>query len=282
MDRTATRVGQGFDDVASRTDINSNETNGVITKLAAIDHGLDLENLTDAQKAMIRRNIDLVQNAAVRGNGIISGADYQGLTRNKTPIDKLASNSDPNVAAIGMQIKSALDDGFQASASPADQTALTQLRYQWRLMKTVEPLVEKAQGANIDPGEFVTRAIAASRKLDGSTGGIAYTGGGNIGELARIAGVLDRAPTPVSPSLVQDILHPPGGPLAYLMDPKMAAVAHGAQVIGKQVAGPYLRSGFNAQQVINNALYRPSVLGGMALGYGAGVAPPPNKLLRGP
>ena len=37
MDRTATRVGQGFDDVASRTNITPDETNNIITKLANID-----------------------------------------------------------------------------------------------------------------------------------------------------------------------------------------------------------------------------------------------------
>lgn len=272
MDRTATRVGQVFDDVANRTNINPQETNAVITKLATIDGSLDLENLTDAQKAMIRRNIDLVQNAAAKGNNTISGADYQGLTRTNTPIDRLASNSDPNVAAIGMQIKSALDDGFQASASPADQAALTQARYQWRLMKTVQPLAERAQGANIDPGQFAARAVAASRKLDGSTGGIAYTGGGNIGELARIGDVISRAAPPVSPSVAQAVFNPPGGPLGYILEPKLEAMAHAAQIAGKAVTGPYLRSGFNTQQVINNALYRPTLLQGALGGANAGVA----------
>ena len=280
MDRTATRVGGVFDDVANRTNVNPAETNNVITKLANIDGGLDLENLTDAQKALIRRNIDLVQNAAANGNGTISGADYQGLTRTGTPLDKLASNSDPNVASVGMQLKSALDDGFQASASPADQAALTQARYQWRLMKTVQPLAEKAQGANIDPGDFASRVVAASRKLDGSTGGIAYTGGGTIGELGRIAGVIDRGPAPVSPSLWRDILHPPGGGVGYLLEPKLEAYAHAAQIVGNQLAGPYLRSGINAQSVINNALYRPSLLGGVLQGGVGGVAS--NQLLPSP
>ena len=278
MDRTATRVGHAFDDVASRTSINPAETNNVITKLANIDGGLDLENLTDAQKAVIRRNIDLVQNAAANGNNSISGADYQGLTRTNTPIDRLAGNSDPNVAAIGLQIKSAIDDGFQASASPADKAALTQARYQWRLMKTVQPLVEKAQGASIDPGAFASRVVAASRKLDGSTGGIAYTGGGTIGELGRIADVIDRGPTPTSPSLVGDIMHPPGGPLGYLLEPKMEGVAHTMQVVGNQLAGPYLRSGIHAQSVINNALYRPTLLGGALQGGVGGVAANPLML----
>jgi hypothetical protein len=165
-----------------------------------------------------------------------------------------------------MQIKHAIDDGFQASATPEDQAALTQLRQQWRLMKTVQPLVAEAQGANIDPGKFVTRAVAASQKLDGSTGGMAYTGGGQIGDLTRMASVLRRAPTPVQPSLMADLLHPPGGAASYAVEPKGAAALHAASVVWNQLAGPYLRSNFNTQQVINNALYRPTLLGGLRTG----------------
>ena len=281
MDRTATRVSQGFEDVANRTNINPTETGNLITQLANLDGRLNLTaGITDADKAAIRRNIDLVQNAAVNGNGSISGKDYQALTKYKADIDNLASNRDPNVAAIGMQIKSAIDDAFQKSAAPADQEALSQLRYQWRLMKTVQPLAEKAQGANIDPGAFADRAVAASRRLDGSTGGIAYTGGGTIGELARVGELLRRGSAPVSPSLIDDILHPPGGGLGYMIDPKLEAIAHGAQIVGKQLAGPYLRSGFNTQQVINNALYRPSISEGIIGGAVPGVTYNPNQLLR--
>ena len=264
MDRTATRVGQGFDDVASRTNITPDETNNIITKLAHIDGTLDLEaGLTDAAKAAIRRNIDLVQNAAVKGNGSISGADYQALTLTKGAIDRLASNPDPNVSAIGMQIKHVIDDGFQASASEADKATLSQLRYQWRLMKTVQPLAEEAQGASIDPGKFASRVVAASRKLDGSTGGIAYTGGGTIGELGKIGNLISRAPAPAQSSLMADIVHPSvGGVLLAERYPALAAGVHAAQVVGRRLAGPYARSGLNAEDVLTNALYRPTLLGG--------------------
>jgi hypothetical protein len=276
MTDTATRSGKVMDDVATRTDIGQMQTYGAVTKLAAIDHSLDLEAISDAQKAAIRRNIDLVQDAAAKGNGVISGTDYQALTKTGTPLDRLAGNSDPNVAAIGMQIKSALDDAFQKSASPADQAALTQARYQWRLMKTVQPLVEKAMGGNIDPGQFMTRAIAASRKLDGSTGGMAYTGGGNIGELARIGDLINRGPTPTPSSLLSDVFNPAGGGLPYYINPKLAAAAHAAQVVGKQVAGPYLRSNFNTQQVIQNALNPPTAGGAFLRGAYAGALQPPS------
>ena len=148
-------------------------------------------------------------------------------------------------------------------------------------MKTVQPLAEKAQGANIDPGEFASRVVAASRKLDGSTGGIAYTGGGTIGELGKIGNLLSRAPAPVEPSLTRDMLHPSLGGLFFAERyPALAAGLHAVQVGAKQLAGPYQRSGFNLDQVLNNALYRPSLLGGTLQGGVGGVAlnqfmPPP-------
>ena len=46
--------------------------------------------ITPADKVAIRRNIDLVQNAAAKGNGTISGADYQALTKYKADIDRLS------------------------------------------------------------------------------------------------------------------------------------------------------------------------------------------------
>ena len=243
MDRTTTRVGQGFDDVASRTNITPDETNNIITNLANIDGNLDLTaEITPADKAVIRRNIDLIQNAAAKGNGTISGADYQALTKYKADIDRLASNGDPNVAAVGMQIKHVLDDGFQASASEADKAALTNLRYQWRLMKTVQPLAEKAQGASIDPGNFPT-GLSPRRASWTAQPEASLIPAAAIGELGRIGRVIGRGPEPVSPSLVGDIMHPPGGPLGYMMDPKLAGAAHAAQVVGNQIAGPYSVAG---------------------------------------
>ena len=78
-----------------------------------------------------------------------------GVDQDRTPLDKLGEQqrSERRVRLHATQVR-AFDDGFQASASPADQAALNQLRYQWRLMKTVQPLAEDAQGANIDPGDF--------------------------------------------------------------------------------------------------------------------------------
>ena len=76
MDNTATRVGQVYNDVAGRTTIGKNATNGVVNTMATIDGDLDTAAIGDAQKTAIRRTMDIVQNAAANGNNTISGADY--------------------------------------------------------------------------------------------------------------------------------------------------------------------------------------------------------------
>ena len=280
-----------FDDVASRTNVNPAETNNVITELANIDGGLDPdggENLTDTQKALIRRNIDLVQNfPPPMATAPVNGADISGdLTRTRgRPSTSWRATAIKTSRPVGMQIKSALDDGFQASASPADQAALTQiLRYQWRLMKTRAAAGGESAGAPtlIDPGEFASRVVAASRKLDGSTGGIAYTGDGTIGELGKIAGVYSRSgPRLSGGTIICDEGHASSitlgglGSLAgqFILSsrPRVACPCRSAE---NNSPGHTNRSGFNlAQSVLNNALYRPSLLGETITGRSPAASP---------
>jgi hypothetical protein len=68
---------------------------------------------------------------------------------------------------------------MQRSAPPELQQQLTQARSQYKAMKTIEDLVEKSPTGNISP----TLLMGAVR---GSYGNMAYNGGGDLGQLARI------------------------------------------------------------------------------------------------
>ena len=52
-------------------------------------------------------------------------------------------------------------------------------------MKTVEPLAAKSAFGDIPLGSLKQQTINQSRRFDGSTSGIAYTGGGPLGELGK-------------------------------------------------------------------------------------------------
>jgi hypothetical protein len=185
MGRAADRIGGVFNDIADRTTIQGGTP--LQTDLTNIAMEMPQYGLTEAQKTPLKAQFQNVLNAFQDGDGQITGKAYQNLTQTGGPLDSVVSSNDPTVAAFGMKIKNALDNAFQRSVSPEDQAALTQARQQYRALKTVQPLVEQ-RGAmgDVNPNALQQRVIEQSRRFDPSTGGFAYTGGGQIGDLANI------------------------------------------------------------------------------------------------
>jgi len=196
MTDTATRTGKVYDDIAGRTTVGQAQTDNLVhNDLAAIEANLDnVAGITDSDRGVVRRRLGEIVDA-VQPNGTISGADYRSLTQTGSPLDRLENNSNPELAQIGGSISDALRKAFNQSATPEDQAALTKNDYQYRIMKTVQDLAAKSPDGNIDPGQFMTKVAAASRRFDAPNSGIAYTGGGNIGELARIGAMMNTTPT---------------------------------------------------------------------------------------
>ena len=92
------------------------------------------------------------------------------------------SAAQPYLAAV----REAVQKRFAASAGPEAADTLKNLDNQWRVMKTVQPLAAKSTTGDIAPGGLMQPTINASNQFDGSTGGIAYTGGGPMGDLGRV------------------------------------------------------------------------------------------------
>ena len=192
MDRARLRIGQAFDDVAGRTTIPQTETAPLLRDLQAILPQAE-QVLTEAELRPLTIQIQNIAERVGKSNGTITGDAYRALTRSKAPLDLAERSTNPNVAHYAGQIRDALDDAFVRSAAPADQAALTQAKYQYRVMRTVDPLVAGSRDGTFTPDAFMQKVLTASRRFDAPTGGMAYTGGGNIGELAKI-GKLMRAP----------------------------------------------------------------------------------------
>jgi hypothetical protein len=270
MTNTATRAGQVMDGVANRTTIGPMQSYAMLQKVQQIENSLPLTPGLDIPA--IIRNIAAIKQAVDPVTGQMTGTAAQAFTRTGGLLDKLEGNSNRDVANIGGQLSDAVDNAFIKSATPQDATDATQAKYQWRLMKTLQPLVAKASGGNIDPGAFMTQAVNASRRFDPSTGGIAYTGGGNIGELARIGALIKNGPqTTTPPPVASPIFTAPG----------VRDVINLVDAAGRRfITGPYARSGWNANQQFNNALTGPSggtwssgLLPGMATGSNALMTP---------
>lgn len=183
MDAAATRIGNGMDQIANRTTIQGGTP--LLSDMATIASDIPRFGLTPQQITPVRAQFRNILNAFQQGNGQINGQTYQNLVQTGGPLDSVIQSQDPTVHAFGMRLKDALDSAFQRSASPDDAAALQQLRYQYRVMKTVQPLVEqKGLTGDVDPNALAARVRAQSARFDPSTGGLAYTGGGRLGDLA--------------------------------------------------------------------------------------------------
>jgi hypothetical protein len=211
------------------------------------------------------------------------------MIKTNSPLWKLENNSNSEVANVGADIRDSLQAAFRKSASPEDQAALAKNDYQYRIMKTVAPLVAKSVDGNIDPGQFMTQVAQASRRFDPTLGGMAYTGGGNIGELARMGSLMNVKPS-FAPKgdfagKLLKVGEGVGGAMAagHFIDPSLlvAAGAVPAYLAANAGRNAYLRSDFGRNALLQNALMPPpspyaGVVPSLAIGGNT------NQLLRLP
>ncbi len=258
MDRAVTRIGDVFNNIANRTNIQADPQ--LLGDLARI--GTSARNvLPTAEQIPINRQIMNVLDAAVTGQGQISGNAYQAITGSGADLAQTMRAPDARVGNYASQVRDALDAAFQRSAAPGDQAALSEARGQYRAMKTVEDLVEKSPAGNISPPSLMGQVRAASSRFDSSNGGMAYTGGGPLGDLARIGQQFFRAqPNSGTPDrmLVNSILG--GGAASHLGAVAVGAanpaslVAVPAGLAANRMAGSYLRGNFYTNNLLNSTL----------------------------
>jgi hypothetical protein len=261
MLRAKTRIGATFDAINSRTTIGQQETGNLVHNLGQIEADA-VRDVPDSQLKQVKSRIDDVLEMASKGNGTISGDAYKSLTNEGSALARLTKNADPEVRNAAEKITKALDDAFAASATPEDRAAFVQGKYQWRVMKTVQDLAAGSRDGNITPEGFKQAVKNASRRFDSPTGGIAYTGGGNIGELANIGKLMRAAPdSGTAARAVVNALALGGTAGAPFVSPPLAAAVPGI-LAANRIGGAYLRSGAAANRVIEGALspgmYRPS------------------------
>jgi hypothetical protein len=247
------RIGQAFDNVAANTSIPPAETATLGNTLDAIIPDAS-KVLTEGELVPLQKQIDGIKKLAADNGGTISGDAYQALTRTKAPLDLLESSADPNKAHFAGLVRDALDDAFMRSAAPEYQDALGQAKYQYRVMRTVDQLAAGSRDGSISPDGFMQKVLTASRRFDAPTGGMAYTGGGNIGELARIGKLMRAAPqTGTADRALVNVAA--GAGLAGLGSiTPMGALYTAGTLAANRAAGSYLRSGGLANRLIESAV----------------------------
>lgn len=145
IDNAYNRIGQVFSNIGGRYNVKLDPAmDQVLTDISrkAGEAGLDA-----GQTAGIQAQVQKIRDIAANNNGTIPGNVYVNLTKRGESLDLLQGSRSTTSGQLGGQIRDALDDGLQRSASPADTAALQQARTQYKALKTVEPLTLRADAA---------------------------------------------------------------------------------------------------------------------------------------
>jgi hypothetical protein len=277
MARARDRIGDVFENVAAKTPVIVADPTFDQTMIDAVTNAQ--MNLTDQQMGPILRQFDNIIGKFQDGNGAITGKVYQELTKKGTPLDIALHSSDPGIRAFARQSREALDDAFERSAPPDVMGELKDARSQWKAMKTVEDLVEKSPAGDISPALLMN---AVRNSYDG----MAYGGGGDLAQLAKIGQQFLKAPPSSGTAerlAVMNMLTKVGGAgglaATAVMNPgslpMMAAVGvptAAAYLAAAKGGGALLRSPGLANKLIGNSLGRAAAPGTLSGG---------NLLLRG-
>lgn len=175
MARAKARIGSDFDGVFSRNDVLADKS--LLDDLADVQLRATT-NLTDAQANDVGKAITSILNEANKGGGVLGGRKYHAFTSKGGALQNLTSSADPNIKHYAGQVREAIDDAFARSASPEDAALLSKAKQQYRAMKVVQDLVPKAADGNISPALLLGKVMTNDK-------GMAYTGGGKLGTLAR-------------------------------------------------------------------------------------------------
>lgn len=177
------RIGGEFDTVAKNSTIKFDSALG--TDLHDILHEAG-STLADSETKILHKQVGNILDR-VTGAGEIEGPTYQALTRKGAPLERAMNSSDPNVRHYAGRVKEALDDALERSA-PADMVGkLKTARGQYKAMKTIEDLSEKSPTGDISPALLMN-------PVRQSYGNMAYGGGGQLADLARIGQRFMRQP----------------------------------------------------------------------------------------
>lgn len=276
MARAKTRLGQAFEDVATQT--------GTIPADPTFDQSM-LNILTDAQGVLtpdelkpLMNQFDQIMSKFQQGGNAIDGKVYQSLTHKDAPLDVLSNRT--NIGVYARKIRDALDDALERAAPPAVRDDLLKARSQYKVMKTIEGLAEKGVIGDINPA-LLLGAVRSSYD------NMAYGGGGDLAELARIGQAFMKKPPSSGTSermLVMNALTKLA-PLATVGGMANAAMGVGslpltiaagaagvpAYLAAAKGAGALMRNGRIANKLIGNSLGVPANTSKVSI---------PNLLLR--
>lgn len=171
-------ISKVYKDVAARTNIDvGGNSSPFLSNIDQIQS--DAQGVLDTNKVPALDKLIENVKAKIGPDGTISGDAFQALTNKGSMLDKATQDGNSSFANAAKEIKSHLNDALEASATPEDAAALSKADWQWKNMRTVEKLIAGSPDNQIDPAKL-------NAPVSRSFGNRAYTGAGDLGDLADI------------------------------------------------------------------------------------------------
>jgi hypothetical protein len=249
------RIGGVMNDVEARTPVTLDPQ--AISSIAQVETNAARAFTRDSpQYRQISNQIDQILNVAVQHHGTVPGDVWANFLHQGSPLSRLEGGADTDVGQLAGSLKDAMRDALQRQATPEDAQAYANARFQYKNMKTVEPLV--TTGA---PGEISPVGLNQKVRTNFDT-----RNAGPLGELADVGQRFLRQPkdsgTPIGEAVLRAVTAPGsvlGGALAGhslgLSLPEIAGMSVAAPAINATTARI-------ASALLNNPLYRNSLLRG--------------------
>ena len=261
MLQAKTRIGGVINKIENNTEVGVGSAK-LMSRLAAIETNAH-EGLTAAEYAVVARLLNGVIRNVTPGDKL-TGTTYGNLLHRDSPLDHGVANSNSNIARAAQQIKTALQDALQDSLSGADLEAYRNARFEYKNMKTIEPLVNKAPTGDISPALLNARVSAQfpNRAYDTS-------GTNPLDRLAKIAQAFLKEPGTSQTTERAATLHELakiGGMIAAgdLLGIPTALAGTAATLGTGRAIGSYLRSPGLANRTIEKALRPPPTSPGLS------------------
>lgn len=287
------RIGQQFNDVASRTSIPASPQ--LLTDLQGVVDRAALTTSADSVVPVEKQAMNII-NTAAANRGDIGGRAYIDLTAKGGPLDTMMQSSDSGIRRAGIELRNVLDDHLQQAVSPDDLAALKTARTQWKAMKTVEPLTVRADaigtGATPSTGDISPAALRSVVNQSYNNVAMARPGEIPLNDLARVGQRFLKEPADSGTATREMFTHGLGAlgalggavtagteagvPLAYTLG------SAGGTLVGSRLASALLRSGPYTNRLINSGLTGNSGSAGLARALSIGAAPSTVGLLTPP
>ena len=220
------RLGQEFDDVTQAMNIAHDQP--LADRLTGIQDEANRYITNEGERRAINNHVEDVYRGFDPDSGMMEGQTYHSIVRKGAPLDRAIKSGDSNISYYATQIRSALDDAAERWSTPEMSDRLSAARMQYKNMKTVEPLVTKGQPGEISP-------LALQNRVNASFRNRAYSGAGDLGDIADIAQQFMRQP--------RDSGTPVGNVVMNMLARHGTLV--GAGLLGGAGAGGYYAAGDN-------------------------------------